>query len=135
MKNSKTLKVYLLLSGILLSIIGALTSFNPIEIKANEGIILAGNPSALNDVRSFGMLLIATALFSSIGVFKESIRKPAIISVFTLFLSLGLGRVLSIALDGFPSDGILKATVLELVLGIIGVTLFSVYKNKSTSTH
>jgi len=63
MKNSKILKTYLIVSGLLLTVIGGLTTFNPINVKANEGIEIAGNASALNDVRSFGMLLLATAIF------------------------------------------------------------------------
>ena len=124
MNNSKILKGYLFVSGLILTVIGGLTTFNPITIKANEGIEIAGNASALNDVRSFGMLLLATALLSFLGSFKSSFRKPATISTFLLFLSLGLGRSLSILLDGMPSDGMVKATGLEIILGLIGLTLF-----------
>ena len=124
MNNSKILKGYLFVSGLILTVIGSLTTFNPITIKANEGIEIAGNASALNDVRSFGMLLLATALLSFLGSFKSSFRKPATISTFLLFLSLGLGRSLSILLDGMPSDGMVKATGLEIILGLIGLTLF-----------
>lgn len=72
MKNSKVLKVYLFVSGLLLTVIGTLTTFSPIKIKANEGIELAGNASALNDVRAFGMLLLAIAILSLIASFKDS---------------------------------------------------------------
>ena len=74
MNNSKILKGYLFVSGLILTVIGGLTTFNPITIKANEGIEIAGNASALNDVRSFGMLLLATALLSFLGSFKSSFR-------------------------------------------------------------
>lgn len=132
MKNVKILKVYLIISGLLLTVIGSLTSFNPVEIKAGEGIEIAGNASALNDVRAFGMLLLATAAWNMIGAFKAQLRKSAIISSFVLFLSLGLGRVLSIVLDGMPSDGMVKATGLEIILGLAGVILFFIYREKQT---
>ena len=131
MKNSNILKVYLFLSGLILSIIGTLTTFNPVNIKAEEGIEVAGNASAINDVRSFGMLLLATAILSIIGALNSSLRKPATISAFLLFLSLGMGRILSILMDGMPSDGIVKATGLEMILGIAGLVLYSIYREKS----
>jgi len=130
MKNSKILKLYLIISGLLLSVIGALTTFNPINIKIEEGIDLAGNASALNDVRSFGMLLLFTAVFSLTGAFKRTIRKSATISVFLLFLSLGVGRVLSMILDGMPSDGIVKATGLEMILGVSGLIIYMIFREK-----
>ena len=132
MKNSKILKVYLFVAGLVLTIVGGLTTFNPVNIKANEGIQIAGNASALNDVRSFGMLLLASALLFFIGSFKCSLRKSATISSFLIFLSLGLGRLLSILLDGMPSDGIVKATGLELVLGTIGLILFVINSKKKS---
>ena len=132
MKNSKILKLYLIVSGLLLTVIGSLTTFNPINIKASEGIEIAGNASALNDVRSFGTLLLATAIFLIIGAFKNPIRKSAAISAPLLFLSLGIGRVLSILIDGMPSDGIVKATGLEIILGLVGLIIFLVYREKQT---
>ncbi|MEM9078747.1 MAG: DUF4345 family protein [Bacteroidota bacterium] len=132
MNYSKILKVYLFISGLLLTAIGGLTSFNPVEIKANEGIQLAGNASALNDVRSFGMLLLASALLFFLGSFKSTLRKTASISAFLIFLSLGLGRLLSIVSDGMPSDGIVKATGLEFILGAIGLVLFIINQKKQT---
>lgn len=130
MKNSKVLKIYLIVSGLLLAVIGGLTAFNPINIKANEGIEIAGNASALNDVRSFGMLLLVTAIFLIAGVLKSSLRKSATISAIILFLSLAVGRVFSMLIDGMPSDGIVKATGLEFILGIVGAILFFIYQER-----
>jgi hypothetical protein len=132
MNTSKILKIYLFISGLILTVIGTLTTFNPVNIKANEGIEIAGNSSALNDVRSFGMLLLATALLLFLGSFKSSLRKSASILSFLLFLSLGIGRSLSTILDGAPSDGMIKATGLELILGITGLFLFISNSKKQT---
>ena len=135
MSNSKTSKIYLFISGLVLSAIGGLTTFTPTMIKAKVGIDLADNANALNDVRSIGMLLLATALLSFLGSFKNSLRKPAIISSFLLFLSLGLGRILSIALDGMPSSEMIKGTGLEMILGVVGLIIFMLSNNKSNTTN
>ncbi|CAL2085848.1 DUF4345 domain-containing protein [Tenacibaculum sp. 190524A02b] len=132
MSNSRILKIYLFISGLILTAVGILTTFNPITIKANEGIEIAGNASALNDVRSFGMLLLVTALLLFLGSFKSSLRKSATIFSSLLFLSLGAGRILSIILDGMPSSGMVKATGLEVILGLVGLVLF-IINNKQQS--
>ena len=126
----KALKIYLFIVGLLMTLIGGLTTFNPINVKSNEGIEIAGNASALNDVRSFGMLLLASALLFFLGSFKNSVRKTASTAAFLLFLSVGAGRLLSIFLDGMPSDGMVKATVLEFILGAIGLILFNINSKK-----
>ncbi len=132
MNSLKILKIYLFIAGLILTAIGSLTTFNPIAIKANEGIDIAGNSSALNDVRSFGVLLLAFAFFSFLGSFKNALRKSAAITIPLLFLSLGIGRLLSILLDGMPSDGMVKATGLEIILGILGLVLFSLNSKKQS---
>ncbi|MEM6687012.1 MAG: DUF4345 domain-containing protein [Bacteroidota bacterium] len=124
MNTLKISKIYLFIAGVILSIVGGLTTFTPVAIKANEGIQIAGNTSALNDVRAFGMLLLATVLLLFLGIVKNALLKTAMLSSFLLFLSLGVGRLTSILLDGMPSDGIVKATGLEFLLGLIGLFLF-----------
>lgn len=128
MNSLKFLKIYLIISGLLLSVIGTLTAFNPVEIKANEGIEITGNASALNDVRAFGILLLAIAILSFSGAIKVTTKKTAAITVPLLFISLGIGRVISILLDGMPSDGMVKATILEFVLGLTGTILYFINK-------
>ncbi|MEO0405655.1 MAG: DUF4345 domain-containing protein, partial [Bacteroidota bacterium] len=132
MNYRKISKVYLVVSGILLTGIGTLTTFNPINVKANEGIELAGNPSALNDVRSFGFLLLVFAVLFIISGLKSAMLHFGSIASTSLFLSLGFGRVLSILLDGMPSEGMLGATMVELVLGSVG--LFLLLQNKKNQT-
>ncbi len=132
MNRSKILNIYLIISGLVLTAVGGLTTFNPINIKANEGIDIAGNPSGLNDVRAFGMLLLALAIVLFLGIFKGGLKKTANVVAFLLFLSLGIGRVISMLIDGMPSDGMMKATGLEFILGIIGLILFTRNHNQNS---
>ncbi len=130
MKKSLILKIYLALSGLLLVFIGAATLFNPIEIKASSGIDLAGNASLLNDIRATSALILVLALILVSGVFKKgNIGVSSLIS-FTVFLSLGTGRLISILIDGMPAESMVKATGLEFILGIIGLVLFIASREK-----
>ncbi len=131
MKNSKVLNGYLVVAGLLLSFIGGATLLAPVAMKASAGIDVSGNISVLNDVRAASALILSTALISILGAFKSRLRFTSTLMVSVLFLSLGAGRLVSIIADGMPVDGLVKATGLEFVLGIIGAVLLIMNKEKN----
>lgn len=130
MRNSAVLKGFLIVSGLLLSFIGGSTLVIPIVMKSNAGIDIAGQISVLNDTRAFGAFLLTFGILSILGGFLKGLRYTSSLVITLLFLSLGVGRALSLSLDGMPVDGLVKATILEFVLGIIGLILFKVYQEK-----
>ena len=132
MKNSKVLKIYLGLSGLLLTFIGGSTLLMPVEMKGSAGIDVAGNISVLNDIRAASALLLAFAILTLLGAFAKKLRYTSTLVATLLFLSLGIGRVISIVADGMPVDGLVKATGLEFVLGIAGAIFFAIYREKNT---
>lgn len=68
----------------------------------------------------------------ALGIFKKSFYKPALISHIFFMLPMALGRLLSIVLDGVPSDLYLYGTIGEFVLGIYGVWILqSIVSQKS----
>lgn len=131
MKNSKVLTAFLIVAGLLLAFIGGSTLLMPVEMKAGAGIDLAGNISVLNDTRASAALLFAVAILTFLGAFRENLKFTSTLVSSLLFLSLGVGRLLSILLDGMPVEGLLGATVLEFVLGITGAILFTTFRNKT----
>lgn len=130
MKNSKVVKIFLVLSGLLLTVIGGATLFMPVEMKANEGIDISGNVNVLNDLRASAALILTLALFTISGAFVKRITYAASLVSALLFLSLGVGRLISILVDGMPVDGMVKATGLEFILGTVGIILFAIYREK-----
>lgn len=130
MKNSKVLKAYLIVAGLLLTFIGGATLLDPVTMKGSAGIDIAGNTSVLNDVRASSALLLAVALLTLLGAFRSGLTLTSSLVSTLLFLSLGTGRVLSILIDGMPVDGLVKATGLEFVLGLIGATLFIKFQDR-----
>ncbi len=130
MKDSKALKAFLIISGLLLTFIGGATLFIPVEMKTGAGIDIAGNISVINDVRASSALLLGIALLTLLGVFQKGLTFTSTVAATLLFLSLGVGRLISILIDGMPVDGLVKATGLELILGVLGALLFNIYKNK-----
>ena len=131
MRNSKALKVYLIISGLLLTFIGGATLLMPVQMKMSAGIDVAGNISVLNDIRAASALLFVVAMITILGVFLKKMTYTSSLISFLTFLALGLGRLISIAVDGDPVDGLMKATILEFVLGGIGAILFATHQLKN----
>lgn len=130
MKNSKAVKIFLVISGLLLTFIGGSTLLNPIVMKASAGIDLSENINLLNDTRGFSALLLSFAILIILGAFAKRLRFTSILISTVLFLSIGVGRVVSIFIDGTPHDSLLKATGIEFIIGIIGFILFVKFKEK-----
>lgn len=74
-----------------------------------------------------GMYLGFSALWI-LGVFKEDYWKIATITNTIFMLGMGFGRVLSIFLDGIPTDDYIFGTIAELVLGLYGVWVLKNHK-------
>jgi hypothetical protein len=56
-----------------------------------------------------------------LGIIQSSFLKTALISNTIFMLGLGLGRCLSMAIDGLPSTFFLYGTIGELILGFYGL--------------
>ncbi|MFT5844438.1 MAG: hypothetical protein ACI8QW_000298 [Saprospiraceae bacterium] len=109
MKNSKVLKGFLIISGLLLIFVGGSILFNPVGFTAKNGIDLGGNISLLNDVRSSGSLFLLIGVFILLGSFIQKLIYTSSFLVIIGYLGVGFGRVVSILSDGMPADGLIKA--------------------------
>lgn len=130
MKKSKALKAYLIIGGLLLTFIGGATLAMPVTLKGGSGIDIAGNVSVINDVRASSALILAVALITLTGAFSKKLTYTSTLISLALFLSLGAGRIISILIDGMPVNGLVKATGLEVVLGLVGLVFFRTQQEK-----
>ena len=119
MKNSKALKTILLISGLIASAIGATILFSPGAFYATYGIALADNVSLLNEIRASGGTLLTSGLLIMSGAFVDKLAFTAAVVSTLLYLSYGLSRVMSIAIDGMPVEGLVQAAVIEIVMGLV----------------
>nr|WP_262910610.1 DUF4345 domain-containing protein [Psychroserpens luteolus] len=79
-------------------------------------------------------LYLGFSILWFIGIVKSNYLKTALISNVIFMLGLGLGRLLSIILDGQPSFGYIFGTIAELCLGIYGLWTLSRYKTLNGSS-
>ena len=126
MNNSKVLKTILIISGLVIIIIGAAILFVPATFFATNGIMLGNDSSLLSEIRAPGGALLASGIFILAGAFVPRLTLTAVLLSALLYLSYGFSRILSMVVDGIPSEGILIAAVVELGIGL--ACLFALVK-------
>lgn len=124
MKNSNPLKLVLFISGLIAASIGGAILFNPANFYAANGIDLGGSVSLLNEIRASGGALLTAGILIISGCFVARLRFTAVVVSCLLYLSYGLSRMLSFAVDGMPSEGLVQAAALEIVIGVVCVWAF-----------
>lgn len=122
MKTTMTV-IYLVISGLLLLVIGAAILLAPHAFHGSNGIALGDNPNLLSEIRAPGGLLAASGIIILIGGIRPLLRSQALQLTTLVYGSFGVARLMSIAMDGMPSDSIVGATVLEFVVASIGLAL------------
>jgi hypothetical protein len=122
MTTTKGISIFLFIASLIGLYVGISLTFMPAELQAQNNIVLE-NASAYSEARAPGMAILAASVFILIGAFKSSLMKFSLILSSLFFLSYGFGRLLSLALDGMPADGLFYAMFGELAVGTIAVIL------------
>lgn len=120
-------KIHLIISVVIVVPVAFVYGFNPdwqFDIHLNT-----------TDEHNFfkaimGLYLGFSALWI-LGVFKERYLKLALISNLIFMLGLGLGRLLSLLLDGAPTFAYLFGTFAELFLAFYGIWVLNNLKLNS----
>ena len=116
--TSYVTKGLLLASGLLAAGIAATILFAPTAFYASYGIDIGSNVSLANELKApAGVLLIAGFIMLS-GVFQTQYVVPSLVTATVIYLSYGLSRFLSMALDGVPDSALVSAAVLEIAIGV-----------------
>lgn len=74
-----------------------------------------------NFLRAIMCLYLGMAIIWILGILKPNIWYPATVLNIVFMGSLALGRIISMVVDGLPTDGYLYGTVGELVLALFGI--------------
>jgi hypothetical protein len=85
-------------------------------------------PETIDELNFFKAIMgvyLAFAFIWVLGILKTTFLKTALISNAAFMLGLGLGRLLSIGLDGIPTSAYAIGTMGELFLGIYSLWVLS----------
>lgn len=130
MKHSKILISFLIISGLIAVVIGAGLLCIPIEFESSADVILNNDVNLLSELRATGGGLLASGILIVLGAFIRRLAFTSVIISTILYLAYGTGRILGMIVDGIPSEGLIQATVAEIVIGITGVWVFLKYTER-----
>ncbi|WP_281615006.1 DUF4345 domain-containing protein [Flammeovirga sp. SubArs3] len=129
MNISKSSSILLFLSGIIGLYVGGSLVFFPEWLQVQSGIFLDNNPSHFSETRAPGTAILSASIFILVAVFKNEYRKLALGLTTLFFLSYGLGRLLSLFLDGMPAEGLFYAMIGEIAIGLSALILWKKSEN------
>ena len=123
-------KIILFIAGIIGLLVGIASTFLPVTFYSSAHI-LPDNIYLLSEIRAAGAVLLIGSVFIIWGAIRQTQKKQALFIACLLYLSYGIGRVISIALDGQPPVEIMLIMALEF---IIGGLCFWLLNHQSTTT-
>ncbi|WP_136482382.1 DUF4345 domain-containing protein [Cognatitamlana onchidii] len=116
-------KIHLIISALIVGPIAFIYGFQP-ELLFEVNIT---TPNQYNVFKAIMGLYLGFAIVWILGVSKPKYYKIALVSNMVFMLGLGLGRLLSMGVDGLPSALFVWGTLGELLIGFYGLW---VYKRK-----
>ncbi|MGS2725748.1 DUF4345 domain-containing protein [Psychroserpens sp. BH13MA-6] len=116
-KNDIITKIHLIISLVIVIPVAFLYGFFP-DLQFE---LFPKTMDEYNFHKAIMGLYLGFSMIWALGIVKPHYLKTAIITNMVFMLGLGLGRLLSLLLDGLPSSGYLFGTVAELFLGIYGL--------------
>ena len=125
MKESCGFKVILIVLALTLVIFGGWRLLDPIGFYAFSGLELSDDAGLFSEVRGAGGIIRASGLVVGLGAFRHAWTRTPVVLAAMVFMSLGLARLLGIALDGSPGAEVIQGMAIELVLGGLALLLFS----------
>lgn len=130
MEKSKLVKVLLVVAGITGIAIGGALLFDPIGFEASAGISLEGDINMLSEVRAPGGALLAGGILILSGAFISNFTHTSVLLASLFYLSYGFSRILGMIIDGIPATSLVTATVIEMIIGILSISILLNFNKK-----
>ena len=115
-------RIMLGLSGLIGGYIGISILFDTQKFFAHNGVEITGDPGLMSELKAPAIVLLAAALVLLVGSVKSRFTDMALMIGAIVYGSYGMGRVVSILVDGLPPQPLIAAAVVEL--GIASILLF-----------
>jgi hypothetical protein len=112
-------RALLLASGLIAAGIAAMIFLAPSAFYGSYGIDIGANASLANELKAPAGALLLAGLLMMAGVFKPEFTIASLALAAAVYLSYGLSRILSMAIDGVPHSGLVSATAIEVAIGTI----------------
>lgn len=117
-------KTTLGISGLTAVGVGGFILAAPQAFYASYDITLGDDASLLSELRAPAASLVTLGIFMLAGIWRASLVQLAVASALIVFLAFPTGRLISVAVDGMPSGGIIGALALEIAIAILCIFAF-----------
>ncbi len=114
-----TAQLILFVSGFVAVAIALAILFAPEAFYGSYGIDIAGNATLVNELKAPAGALFLAGILMFAGVVRRDLTVVSLTTAAVVYLSYGLSRVMSIALDGLPDSGMVGAAGFELLVGAV----------------
>jgi len=114
-----TARLVLFGSGTIAVTIAVAILFAPAMFYAGYGIDVTGDVTLANELKAPAGALLAAGLIMFAGAFRRELAVVSLTTAAIVYLSYGLSRLTSIAIDGVPHSDMVNAAGVELVIGAI----------------
>lgn len=104
--------------------VGSAILADPAAFYAGYGIRIDPAPDLRNELRAPGANLAALGALIFVGAVRSNWTRASALLGTTVFLAFAFGRAVSMALDGPPSDGLIHAFAIEVLVGALCVAAF-----------
>ncbi|MEP2031445.1 MAG: DUF4345 domain-containing protein [Paracoccaceae bacterium] len=106
-------------SGLTAACIGLAITLDPQAFYASYGIALTPQPNLMSELRAPAANLAALGVIILSGALYQKATRSAAFLGAIVFSAFAVGRIVSLILDGLPSDGVLAALGAEIVLALL----------------
>lgn len=131
MTSKLATRLYLILSALIALAIGGILTFTPGLLHGPSGIPLE-TANQLSEVRAPGAFLLVAGFWILAGGLATPLSRGGTVLAVMLYGSYAGGRVLSIVLDGWPSQSLVIALVIEVVFAVIGLGVLKQWRTDRT---
>ena len=133
LNGRRMVKLILLSSALVAVSIAGTILFAPEAFYAGYGIDIGADATLMNELKAPAGALLIAGLLMFAGVFRTEFVGVSLTIASVVYLSYGLSRLLSMAIDGFPHSGLVSAAAIEL--GIGAVCLLALMRVRRINTH
>lgn len=124
MRHNFIIKIHLLISVLIVVPVAFVYGFIP----ESQFDIHLNSVDEFNQFKAVMGLYLGFSILWILGILKSKYLKIALISNMIFMLGLGLGRMLSILLDGIPTFGYQFGIIAELLVGSYGFWVLKKYR-------
>lgn len=118
-------------SGFTAVAIGLAITLDPPAFYSAYGIVLTPNQNLMSELRAPAVNLAALGLIILSGALYQKMAQTAAWLGTTVFLAFATGRLVSLIIDGLPSESILAALGIEVALGLTCLWVANRWRRKN----